>query len=283
MYLWKDESYMSQLSTPRRGWENENLAAYLLSSVAFISHPVSVADDVGVDFACTLFETDQAMLVPRSTFVIQVKSSRKTVNVSKHLPYLFKLEVPYFVGVIERDPARLTIFSGEYLPIFLTQVDPVNLELRLELVDTYPEPHDYFGMDNKGVYTVKLPIVATLDINMGESRLKAPALIELCSKIHANIARKTAGDYVFTTHDPNNVLVMSGPASAQTFRDNFYWRLAEVFENLRWLRQNVRADFNAAEFEIYSGIYDSLVNAKIRLPATLHTLYNSCKKVMTAS
>jgi hypothetical protein len=272
---------MSQLSTPRLGWENENLAAYLLSSVAFISHPVSVADDVGVDFACTLFETDQAMLVPRSTFVIQVKSSKETVDVSKHLPYLFKLEVPYFVGVIERDPARLTIFSGEYLPILLTQVDPVNLHLRLELVDTYPGP--YFGMDKKGVYTVKLPIVATLDTNMGESRLKAPALIELCSKIHANIARKTAGDYVFTTHDPNNVLVMSGPASAQSFRDNFYWRLAEVFENLRWLRQNVRSDFNAAEFDIYSGIYDSLVNAKMKLPAALHTLYNFCKEAMTAS
>jgi hypothetical protein len=274
---------MSQLAQTRLGWENENLAAYLLSSVAFISHPVSVADDVGVDFACTLFETDQAMLVPRSTFVIQVKSSRQSLDVSKHLPYLFKLEVPYFVGVIDREPARLAIFSGEYIPILLTQVDPLNLQLNLELVDTNPGPHNYFATDKSGAHTVKLPLVASLDTNMVESRLKAPAIIELCSRIHANIAKKTAGDYVFTTNDPNNVLVMSGPASAQTFRDNFYWRLAEVFENLRWLRQNIPANFNAAEFETYSGIYDSLVQSNLNLPTALHTLYKSCKEAITAS
>jgi hypothetical protein len=41
---------------PRRGWENEHLAAVLLSGVSFIAHPLTIGDDIGSDFFCTLFE-----------------------------------------------------------------------------------------------------------------------------------------------------------------------------------------------------------------------------------
>jgi hypothetical protein len=41
---------MDQLYRFRKGWENENLAQYLLSRVAFIARPVSVSDDLGTDF-----------------------------------------------------------------------------------------------------------------------------------------------------------------------------------------------------------------------------------------
>jgi len=47
---------MAHLSGPRIGWENERLASYLLSRFSFVAHTASIADDLGSDFFCTIFE-----------------------------------------------------------------------------------------------------------------------------------------------------------------------------------------------------------------------------------
>ena len=65
---------MDQRYQFRKGWENENLAQYLLSRVAFVARPVSVSDDMGTDFYCTLFQKIRdRTLLPRTAFAIQIK------------------------------------------------------------------------------------------------------------------------------------------------------------------------------------------------------------------
>jgi hypothetical protein len=58
-----------QLGFPHKGWENEHLATFLLSRIAFVATPITVGDDIGTDIFCTLFETGkhkgQPVLLPR--------------------------------------------------------------------------------------------------------------------------------------------------------------------------------------------------------------------------
>jgi len=46
---------MAHLLRIRKGWENENLARFILSKFSFISQPATIADDLGADFFCTFF------------------------------------------------------------------------------------------------------------------------------------------------------------------------------------------------------------------------------------
>src|SRR5437879_1396174 len=106
---------MPHLPTFRVGWENERLASYLLSRISFVAHPASVGDDLGSDFFCTIFEVQTSSgadeLIPRSSFAIQVKSSGSQVSVDNKVDYLMRLEMPYFVGVVNQSHARMEIYS----------------------------------------------------------------------------------------------------------------------------------------------------------------------------
>ena len=59
----------TQSAVPHKGWENEHLATFLLSRIAFVASPVKVGDDVGTDVFCTLFEVtkhkERDVLLPR--------------------------------------------------------------------------------------------------------------------------------------------------------------------------------------------------------------------------
>src|ERR1051326_5106929 len=116
---------MPQLAATRIGWENEHLAAFLLSRVAFISNPITVADDIGTDFFCTLFErvrrTKCELLFPRNSFAIQVKTSGSKIDMTGKIEYLEKLEIPFLLGIIDRSRLRMSIYSGEFLPIFFAE------------------------------------------------------------------------------------------------------------------------------------------------------------------
>lgn len=112
---------MAQLGRFRSGWENEHLASFLLSRIAFLANPITVADDIGSDFFCTLFEVVEVdSLFPRSSFAIQIKSSRGKIDAKKQIEYFEKLELPFFVGVIDQGSLKLSIYSGEYLPILFS-------------------------------------------------------------------------------------------------------------------------------------------------------------------
>ncbi len=96
------------LANTHKGWENEHLATFLLSRIAFVASPIKVADDVGTDLFCTLYDrslrpskrkgTRQVpVLVPRSSIAVQVKSTSKPFDVAPRLEYIARLEMPYYI------------------------------------------------------------------------------------------------------------------------------------------------------------------------------------------
>jgi hypothetical protein len=73
---------MSHLYMVRTGWEGERLAEYLLSRFSFVGQPTTIADDVGSDFFCTIFDltdTQPPTVEPRISFAIQVKTNHDTM------------------------------------------------------------------------------------------------------------------------------------------------------------------------------------------------------------
>jgi hypothetical protein len=101
---------MAHLYRIRTGWEAERLAHYLLSRFSFVAQPTTIADDVGSDFFCTIFEildSTPPTVEPRTSFAIQVKSNDDTIEAHNKVEYLRYLEIPYFLGVVNLAAADL--------------------------------------------------------------------------------------------------------------------------------------------------------------------------------
>src|SRR5271154_5695100 len=107
---------MAHLYSFRQGWQSETLARFLLSHFSFIAQPSTIADDVGGDFYCTLFRREAAgtnqRLIPNSSFLIQIKSADDEIDLSNKADFLEQLELPFFVGVADREELKLRIYSG---------------------------------------------------------------------------------------------------------------------------------------------------------------------------
>src|SRR6204780_75138 len=111
---------MSHLHNVRTGWEGERLAHYLLSRFSFVAQPTTIADDVGSDFYCTIFDivgSNPSMVEPRTSFAIQVKSKADTVDAHNKVRYLQHLEIPFFLGIIDQSAAELRVYSAEHFPM----------------------------------------------------------------------------------------------------------------------------------------------------------------------
>lgn len=277
---------MPHLAVMRKGWENERLATFLLSRVAFVAHPLAIADDIGSDFFCTLFQAEgqdgTQMLYPLNSFAIQIKSNPGVVDANKVIGYLEQLELPYFLGVIDRSKLSLSLYSGEYLPMMFSEHGkPPALKLRpVDGADTaYSEP--YSCTDEKEC-ELKLPFVAAIAPTDSTETVSqcAQRLAQLCSRMHANISTWKLEEYVFRLNSPEIVKIMAGPGSAQTFRDSFYWRLAEVFYNLEWLLRNRSSEFSLAEFEIYERMYIDMARRGIDLPEIVTSHYQQLRKLL---
>jgi hypothetical protein len=92
---------------------NEHLAASILSQFCFIARPDRVGDDIGSDYYCTLFEREgrgkAERIIPRISFAIQVKSNRAVIDVTPNMDYLWNLEIPFFVGVVEQSKWSISL------------------------------------------------------------------------------------------------------------------------------------------------------------------------------
>jgi hypothetical protein len=272
------------LAVPRKGWENEHLATFLLSRMSFVAHPVTVADDIGSDFFCTLFEPKNQngteLLFPLNSFAIQVKSKREKVPATNKIEYLFALELPFFIGVVDRSGLRLDVYSGEYLPIMFSHLGPPR-KLTLCPVDaaevTASGPYD--GTPG-GTCSLRLPLVVELTAADDEETLshKRQVLGELCSRVHTNISARTNKEYIFRLNQAGSVQILAGPGSVQTFRQNFCLRLAEVFYNLEWLLQKRPKEFSNAEFEVYDRLYKDMAKNYHEMPDLLREVYKRLSK-----
>jgi hypothetical protein len=263
---------MPHLEQLRKGWENEHLATFLLSRISFVANPIKVADDVGTDLFCCLFEITKGQLFPRSSFAIQLKSSKERIDASSKIEYFDKLELPFFVGVVDQAKLRLSIYSGEYLPIFFSHYGrPQDLKLSLE--DTQIAFDNYCDVRPGEKYALRMPFVLDLEAEDDRESIvsKAQVLVQLCSRMLQNISTKVICEYVFKLGDVRPV-IFAGRGSAVTFRDNFYYRLAEAFRNLEWLHRYAPQQFNSAECEIYERCYIELRKI-VQGPAELEIAY----------
>lgn len=266
--LFGRELCMTQLAVPRVGWENEHLAEFLLSRISFVAQPVSVGDDIGSDFFCTLFTQrpgkNGPLLFPVNSFAIQIKSNRKPVKATNKIDYLWGLELPFFVGVISRKDLSISIFAGDLLPLCFTHHGRPD-RLTLKLVDRLPAQDPYTAT------TVSMPLVARVSAGDSDDELECAArkLSCLSARMHANLASRTSHEYIFTAESPDRTVIFAGEASAQTFRRNLLLRLAEVFQNLLWLNDN--SHDVRAEFEVYDEFANALCRHGYLLPPEVTT------------
>lgn len=275
---------MPHLAGPRRGWENKHLAAVLLSRISFIARPYTVGDDIGSDFFCTLFDVSprgaKEMLFARNSFAIQVKSRRdRSFPFSNKIDYLTKLELPFFLGIVDRNKMRLSIYSGEYLPfLFAEHGTPAALQL-VPLSAKGIAKASYYEKRAGHRIRLRLPFVLHLNLHDDLKTLaaKGKELRTLCSRVHENISARTSCEYIFKLSQSSGVVIMAGPGSARTFRTNFCLRLAEAFYNLHWIRRSRPRQFKMREFLLYEQCYKGLMAQGSEIPRVLRRMYKLLK------
>jgi hypothetical protein len=89
---------MGHLYRLRTGWEGERLAEYLLSRFSFVAQPTTVADDVGSDFYCTIFDildADPPTIETRTSFAIQVKTNAGKIEATTRCGTCDILKFPF--------------------------------------------------------------------------------------------------------------------------------------------------------------------------------------------
>lgn len=245
---------MSHLYNPRVGWEGERLAHYLLSRFSFVAQPTTIADDVGSDFYCTIFEITASkplQVEPRTSFAIQVKSNSRKFDVHNKIEHLQHLEIPFFVGVVDQGSSELRIYSAERLPLMFAVFGiPKKLWLRPVTENLTP----WTGTDAATGVTLNCYHVCTLTASesRAEIRPKVEKLLRLCRRTVANIGSRRAEEHIYQLDDddPSRYSIVAGPGSVKFFRDNVYKRLAEAFYNFHVMLTHSTERFELAEFKI---------------------------------
>ena len=257
---------MPHLLAPRKGWENERLASYLLSRFSFVAQPSSVADDLGSDFFCTIFEIVQSAsgsdaLLPRNSFAIQVKSSADPMPMDNKIDYLERLQLPFFVGVVSQYPPAMNIYSAELLPLLFSELgSPERLSL-LPVNGSDFDADNYFDRVGPRNIRLRCPLIVTLSTDDDRSTLtpKVEVLHTICTRTQSNIATRLNEEHIYDLDGKGRVRIVAGIGSAKFFRHNFVKRLGEVFYNLYWVLGNGPPNESLiAEFQVFESLYRSL-------------------------
>lgn len=156
----------------RGGRISENLARYILSKFSFVSEPISVGDDNFVDFSCTFFEIEKIgtsnFCIPKFPFLIQIKSNKKNIDITDRHDMLSDLQIPFYIGVINKKLLKITIYSGEGIPYFyLKNGIKIPKKTEIKLVDHYEDfsRNCFTEIDNKGKIILKFSKICEIDGN----------------------------------------------------------------------------------------------------------------------
>jgi hypothetical protein len=269
---------MAPLLAPRKGWENEKLASYLLSRFSFVAQPTSIADDLGSDFFCTMFEiqesTGKETLGPRSSFAIQIKSSMSEVSMDNKIDYLDRLQMPFFLGVVTQSPAVMRFYSAELVPfLFAHKGKPRRLSM-LPVTASGLNIDNYIDCVEADFFRLRCPEVTEFRVDEGRAALttKVAMLLEICTRAQGNIATRLQEEHIYDFDGKGAIQILAGPGSASYFRINLLKRLGEAFCNLEWQlnagapTQDVTKEFRAFERlylelqDIYPGPLPSFVS-----------------------
>lgn len=281
---------MAQIGSFRIGWENENLASYILSRFSFIASPHSVGDDAGTDFFCTLFRRKMTIkkktefLLPDNSFAIQIKSNKQRIPATKKTKYLSNLEIPFFIGVIDRKRLCLTLYSGEWIPAFFAYKGS-SIKLKLKVSDDYVDLNNYHEKLADSTYLLKFPKVFDIGVQETPEALnkKVEQLSKICSFIHENIASKKNQENLYKLFGPvPGFVVVAGRGSLPVFRDNFFKRFTEVFLNLHWGHENAVGrklkNIIRDEFNMYDAFFSQVQTLYgTHLPSYLIKQYESAR------
>ena len=267
---------MAHLSKIRRGWENENLARFILSKFSFISQPVTIGDDLGVDFFCTFFERVEEMhqkkgrkprkevfILPTHSFAIQIKSNRKRFRLTDKLIYLDRLAIPYFIGVVNQNKLSVAIYSGDEIPELFSHIGlpprDVNAKISVDAV-FFEEREDHVQKPRQTHYFIPFYYIGEIQAIDSFTDMK-PFLSKfsnICINYHNNIITKMKQEFLFHGAEDSRLNIIAGSGSFQVFRNNFLDRLAEVFCNLAWFAPQVpnnQRDAFIRECNFYTDLY----------------------------
>lgn len=279
------KNIMPHLYKIRGGWEKEHLAKFILSKFSFLAEPSTIADDIGSDIFCTLFKIkDKKYLIPQNSFAIQIKSNENEIKITNKKDYLDGLEIPFFVGVINKEKTKITIYAGEYISDYFSSSLPnIKKEVYIQLIEKRYEPLEMWKVGQNKVYlyfpkVVEIPI----DYDYLSNPEKIEDLFSICRLIQENISSKTGNEYIFRKFNSNYLYIYAGSGSAQHFRDNFKKRLSEVFHNLKWLytSKSLSKQEVKEEFEIYKKFYLDLLKKEGSLPEYLINPFNELDNLM---
>ena len=240
----------------REGWQSENLARYILSNFAFISQPSTIADDLGSDFFCTIFDTlsngNNNFLVPKESFAIQIKSNRRPFYLTGKTEYLKILGIPFFGAVCNKKNQELIFYSGEYLIPFFVD-NPSAEKIKIKLCETLDcKENRYVEKDNE--FTLKFPKLFTICSNHDSPEFKEAIknLSKACRTISRNITRRNNKEYIFFESFSNNFILVS---NNKLIKDSIDTRLINIFIELAYVLENNYID---TDLDKYNKIKDSL-------------------------
>lgn len=272
---------MAHLNSFRQGWQSEHLAKFILSKFSFVAEPSTICDDIGSDFFCTLFKIEnKKFLLPQSSFSIQIKSEKNIkkeknkINITNKIPYLCGLEIPFFIGVVDRVGLKLTIYSGEYLSNYFS-LGQFKGDVFIKLVEERSDPVEMTDpKENCIIFPKVMEIKADYDYLLDIEKIKD--LHILCRLVQENISSFISNEFIFKRFDSDWVDIYSGCGSAKTFRTNLLMRLAEVFCNLKWAytANPLLKDSIKKEFEPYKNLYERLTELYNPLPNYLISVFD---------
>ncbi|MFN7995329.1 MAG: hypothetical protein U0Q18_17100 [Bryobacteraceae bacterium] len=277
---------MSHLYTVRSGWEGERLAEYLLSRFSFVAQPTTIADDVGSDFYCTIFDITDTVpptVEPRISFAIQVKSNQDRVEFHNKVQFLHNLEIPFFLGVVNQAGAELKVYSAEHFPM-MTAVYGLRKKLWLRPVDLDDANDRWDGETDPEGVTLNCYHVCTFSTSeeRHDIRPQVEKLIALCQRAAANIRSRRSEEHIYQWDDKATTFsIVAGVGSIQHFRDNVYKRLAEAFYNFEFLLNNQPQNFDLAEFRVYERFHIALMASYERpMLGLAHNMYLRIKTIL---
>lgn len=229
----------NHLASFRKGWQSENLARYILSNFSFISQPATIADDLGSDFFCTIFDAvpnnKNKALVPQESFSIQIKSNRKPFYITDKTEYLKNLGIPFFIGVCNKKEQNLEFYSGEYLiPFFVDEPAARKIKIKLSQTDDCKE-NRYFKKDSE--YILKFPKLFTINSNYDYSEFEKTIknLSQACCSISRNITRRNNKEYIFFESFSNNFILVG---NKETVKESMDTRLNKIYSELAYILDN---------------------------------------------
>ena len=215
-------------------------------------------------------------LHPRSAFAVQVKSDDEEIDISNKADYIADLQMPFFVANVNKKSQSMEIYSGENVQLFFALIgNPLHSrntahykgeESRL-LIRLTKDPvghQDYYKVE-KHDHILLFPYVGSVSMAHEATEIKALSAAMAIRSVHIqnNIAALKSGSYVFSHFESKNKSTVAGSTSVNSFRENFQFRLAEVFHNLLWIHQERLDEFNLEEFRRYERALFSIIDDPI--------------------